>query len=46
MTTLRDKLRDVIEEYHKEDEEYPPDPQVLLENIMDEIKVYFEIITR
>lgn len=45
MTTLKDKIRDVVEEYHRSLEELSSDPQALLEGIMDEIKDYFEKIT-
>ena len=38
MTTLKDKIRDVVMEYHKKD--VTPDPEVLVEAIMEEIREY------
>ena len=37
MTTLKDKINDVIIEYYEDED---PDPEVLLEAIMEEIKEY------
>lgn len=40
MTTLRDKIRDVIADYHNEIEENGHDQDALTDNIMDEVVEY------
>jgi hypothetical protein len=44
MTTLKDKIRDAVMEYHNE-KDVAPDPEVLVEAVMEEIKEYFNRIT-
>ena len=39
MTTLKDKIRDAVMEYHNE-KDIAPDPEVLVEAIMEEIREY------
>ena len=41
MTTLKDKIRDAVMEYHNE-KDVAPDPEVLVEAIMEEIKEYVQ----
>ena len=41
MTTLKDKIRDAVMEYHN-DKDVAPDPEVLVEAIMEEIKEYVQ----
>ena len=41
MTTLKDKIRDAVTEYHNE-KDVAPDPEVLVEAIMEEIKEYVQ----
>ena len=41
MTTLKDKIRDAVMEYHNE-KDVAPDPEVLVEAIVEEIKEFFE----
>ena len=39
MTTLKDKINDAVMEYHNE-KDVAPDPEVLVEAIMEEIKEF------
>ena len=43
MTTLKDKIRDAVMEYHNE-KDVAPDPEVLVDAIVDEIKDYLTAI--
>lgn len=40
MKTLKDKIKDAVMEYHNE-KDVAPDPDVLIEAIMEEIREYF-----
>ena len=41
MTTLKDKIRDAVMEYHNE-KDVAPDPEVLVEAIMEAIREYVQ----
>lgn len=49
MTTLKDKIRDIVIEYHKE-KDVADDQEVLIENIIDaisdEIRNYLDVILK
>lgn len=49
MTTLKDKIRDIVVDYHKE-KDVADDPEVLIENIVDaisdEIRNYLDKILK
>ena len=49
MTTLKDKIRNIVIEYHKE-KDVADDPEVLIENIVDtisdELRNYLDIILK
>ena len=42
MTTLKDKIKDAVMEYHNE-KDVAPDPEVLIEAICEEIKDFINL---